>query len=199
MKAYEIEKIYTDKISEYLKKGYTINPGTMAGHQGEISKIDLKKDGEIIRIMLDNTHCWDRDEDCEVEGVTLIIGRAKEAAQSTRPFDTWQTVWNNELDPIETRLFYQPRNNADFFTEDFEAYKAMKAKQHARWQRRDHFGDIKFDKITGIKATEIAYRYLKRVTGKSRIIKEGIEIQKTIYTGSTKYTISYNRNGYALH
>ena len=75
MKAKDIEKIYTAKVAEYLAKGYTINPATMSGHQGEIAKIDLKKGDEIIRILLDRAHCWDREENFKIEGVVLRVGR----------------------------------------------------------------------------------------------------------------------------
>ena len=36
MKSYEIEQFFTAKMIQYIAAGYTINPGTMAGHQGEI-------------------------------------------------------------------------------------------------------------------------------------------------------------------
>ena len=200
MKSYEIESIYTAKVAEYLGKGYTINPGTMAGHQGEISKIDLKKGDEIIRILLENTHCWDRDDEVEVEGVYLKVGRSTEKINPTRPFDTWQTIWNENLEILEQRTFYQIRSEADFFTEDFEEYKAMKTRQHEHWKNSQPTNGISESNLTSPKAVEIAIRYLKRRTGKSRILRDGIEINKRVSrNGKSQYTVEYSRRAYALH
>lgn len=57
MKVYQkhdIERIYTDMVQDYLKKGYVINPGTMAGSQGEIAKVDLTNLEEIVRVRINS-------------------------------------------------------------------------------------------------------------------------------------------------
>ena len=200
MKSYEIESIYTAKVAEYLGKGYTINPGTMAGHQGEISKIDLKKGDDVIRILLENTHAWDRADEVEVEGVVLKVGRSHEKLDPRRPFDTWQTIWSDNLEILEQRTFYQIRREADFFTEDFEEYKAMKTRQHEHWKNSNSRTGMQDYTLTGPKAVEIAIRYLKRHTGKSRILRDGIEINKRVSrNGKSEYTVEYSRRAYALH
>lgn len=199
MKATEIEKIYTDKIAEYLAKGYTINPATMCGHQGEIAKIDLKKDGEIIRILLDRLHEY---KDLMVDGVVLKVGRNTDAfTELRRPFDTWNTVWNEHLEILEQRFFYQIRNEADFFTEDYAAYSAMRARQIEHWKNHDNpLGGMKDFDLTSPAAMEIAIRYLKRRTGKSRILRDGITITKrTSRNGKAQYTVEYNHRAYPLH
>ena len=41
MKYAEINKRYTEIVSEYISKGYILNTATMAGSQGEIASVDL--------------------------------------------------------------------------------------------------------------------------------------------------------------
>ena len=50
----DIERDYTLILNTYLKIGYTVSTSTFSGHQGEICKIDLKKDSEVLRILLYN-------------------------------------------------------------------------------------------------------------------------------------------------
>ncbi len=45
----DIENIYTDTVKEYMNKGYRIYSPTMGGSQGEIAKIDLTNDKDVIR------------------------------------------------------------------------------------------------------------------------------------------------------
>ena len=200
MKAIEIEKIYTDKIAEYLAKGYTINPATMSGHQGEIAKIDLKKDDEIIRILLDRTHCWDRVNDRDVDAVVLKVGRNTDTfTKLRRPFDTWNTVWNEHLEILEQRFFYQICNDADYFTESAEEYFAMKDRQLAHWKIRKPYESKDFD-LTNPALMALAVRFLKRRTGKSRILRDAIKITKhTNRDGKSEYRVEYNNRAYALH
>ena len=51
----DINRAFTEKVTELLNRGYQIYPGTMSGSQGEIAHVDLYKGNEIIRVLLD--HC----------------------------------------------------------------------------------------------------------------------------------------------
>ena len=52
----DIRSFYTNQIMKYLQDGYEINIESMNGSQGEDSKIDLIKDEEVIRIILDRRY-----------------------------------------------------------------------------------------------------------------------------------------------
>ena len=67
----DINRAFTEKVAELLSRGYQIHPGTMGGSQGEIAHVDLYKDDEIIRVLLDRT--IGRGE--KPDGVRLIVGR----------------------------------------------------------------------------------------------------------------------------
>lgn len=94
MKYAEINRIYTDIVSEYIAMGYTINTSTMAGSQGERARIDLEKDGKIVRAMV-----ADFVED-DLQGVAITVGKAGEPVERN-------TVWNNRLEVILTKKFYE--------------------------------------------------------------------------------------------
>ena len=54
MKMKDINKKFTELVSEYIGKGYTINLSTMGGSQGEVGKVDLIKGDHFIRVYVDN-------------------------------------------------------------------------------------------------------------------------------------------------
>ena len=67
----DINRTFTEKVTELLSRGYQIHPGTMGGSQGEIAHVDLYRGDEIIRVLLD--HSAGRGE--KPDGVRLIVGR----------------------------------------------------------------------------------------------------------------------------
>lgn len=75
----DIENLYTDTIKEYLEKGYRIYYSTMGGSQGEIAKIDLTNDKEVIRILLESKNECYRDnpvhKHIDLNYFTIIVGR----------------------------------------------------------------------------------------------------------------------------
>lgn len=126
MKYSEIEAIYTAKVTEYIAKGYSINTATMSGHQGEIAKIDLRKDGEIIRILMETEH----DEHFR-EAVVIIVGRDTEERNSRNTGrHGYDTIWNYKLEVIEKRTFWQMQKDyrdVDFYIEGEAGEKAIEA------------------------------------------------------------------------
>ena len=67
----DINRAFTEKLTELLGRGYQIHPGTMGGSQGEIAHVDLYRGDEIIRVLLD--HSAGRGE--KPDGVRLVVGR----------------------------------------------------------------------------------------------------------------------------
>ena len=58
MKYADINKRYTEIISEYMATGYTLNSSTMTGSQGETASIDLTDGKEIIRVLVSRFSDW---------------------------------------------------------------------------------------------------------------------------------------------
>ena len=129
MKFAEINAIFTSKVAEYIAQGYTINTNTMAGHQGEIGKVDLRKGEEVIRVLLDTEHRNLRD------AVILIVGRnTDESIAKSTERNSWDTIWNNQLEIIEKRTFWQMEKDyrgVDYYLEDKEGLEAIE-RSHSR-------------------------------------------------------------------
>ena len=116
----DIEKIYTDTIIEYVNKGYRINSSTMSGSQGEIAKVDLTNDKEIIRIMLN--HGTNFGERYWVDYIKLTVGRNTDKLRGSY----MDIIWNEHLEIISEISFYKIGHNGDYYGTKEEAIEAMK-------------------------------------------------------------------------
>ena len=103
----DINRAFTEKVTELLGRGYQIYPGTMGGSQGEIAHVDLYKDDEIIRVLLDRSAGFGEKPD----GVRLIVGRNTDRIRMNC-FDTLgNTIWNNRLEILSEIEFCQIGEN----------------------------------------------------------------------------------------
>ncbi len=144
MKANEINAIYTSKISQFLTAGYEINTNTMNGSQGEIAKIDFRKGNEVIRIMLTKEMVHGTNF-FTGNAIVLTVGRCtEERVINTKDFSRGDAIiWNNRLEVIEKRTFYQigERRDSDWYLENEEAQEALqksKDRFHNKCMTTDH-------------------------------------------------------------
>ena len=125
----DINRAFTEKVTELLGRGYQIYPGTMGGSQGEIAHVDLYKGDEIIRVLLDHSASHGEKPD----GIRLIVGRNTDRIRMNR-FDTLgNTIWNNHLELLSEIEFCQIGEN--YYT-DAETGKAIQKKRDARRSMR---------------------------------------------------------------
>lgn len=170
MKYADINAIFTAKVAEYLSKGYVFNTPSMAGHQGEIAKVDLRNGEEIIRINMDSTYGNWR------YGVAITVGRYTEE-QLLRPmeFRSTDTIWTNRMEVIERREFWQMLKNgreADFFIEGEAGENAVKlheARCEARYWNQHPQRIFENVEKTMVKAVK---RHLNRSSFKAANIKK---------------------------
>ena len=106
MKYVDINKRFTEIVSEYIAAGYTLNTASMNGSEGEISKVDLTDGKEILRVLVR------RFDDCEslfnLTGVEITVGRVPEEDRVTPHDDSsWFTPWNNHLEQLRQERFFQ--------------------------------------------------------------------------------------------
>lgn len=106
MKYVDINKRFTEIVSEYIAEGYTLNTASMNGSEGEISKVDLTDGKEILRVLVR------RFDDCEslfnLTGVEITVGRVPEEDRVTPHDDSsWFTPWNNHLEQLRQERFFQ--------------------------------------------------------------------------------------------
>lgn len=105
----EINKEFTRTVAAYIAEGYIINTRTMAGSQGEIARVDLTRDGELLRVLLEHTFEHGKTltgRRYYLNAMKLTVGRCTEPVE-TDSFSTWATVWNDKLEILRERLWYE--------------------------------------------------------------------------------------------
>lgn len=180
----DVEQIYTDTIKDYMEKGYRVYYSTMGGHQGEIAKIDLTNDKEVIRILLDNrTEIFNH---MILEYLTIIVGRNTDKLWGDFFSDI---IWNEHLELISEIRFYKigRKNNHFFGTKQEAIYAYIKNNQRFDYSK---YYDRK-EVIFSDKAKEIILPWVKRQKKcKSVNVKQIDEVKKVIY---------YNRKNIEVH
>ena len=124
----DINRAFTDKVSELLAQGFQINPATMGGSQGEIAHIDLRRGTEVLRVLLESESGFGRDPDC----LRLTVGRCTEDI-GRASFGSHSIVWNERLEILFEIKF--ARVTPDFFT-DMETGRHITEKRFDRWKSK---------------------------------------------------------------
>lgn len=190
MKYANINERYTEIVTEYLVKGYTINTRTMTGSQGDYAHIDLTDGTEVIRIMVDTFHEW---TDTSLDGLEIVVGRADSEVRPNSHTD-YHTLWNNKLEIISKERFYEigeDRRHGKFYGTYEQAVTAHQVKLQRYIAKRQN---SKTEDLTP-KAMEIAKRIIRREFGVKRICEADVKVSKY----SNGYTVSYKGKAYRLH
>lgn len=179
--AKEINKIYTEGVKSYLDKSYVFNTSTMAGSQGEIAKVDLTDNKEVIRI---------RIERFVMNDVVKIIFEKFDKKFCKDNFEDYGFIWNDAGKIIKEICFYEisDKRAVSKYTDDKEFMEQIEEKRIARYRNRptNSFSkEIKFNR-------KIVLGIIKNHKG-FKSVKES-EIEKVIKHGKC-YTIHVNRNG----
>ena len=122
----DVRRIYTQKVSELLAKGYQIHYETMSGSQGELAHIDLSDGNEILRVLLEREGNYGGSYG---NIVRLRVGRCNEDLSRTH------TIWNERLDTLFEIEWDQISGN--YYTTREEGAR-MAAVRLERWRRRGH-------------------------------------------------------------
>ena len=144
----DINRAFTEKVTELLSRGYQIYPGTMGGSQGEIAHIDLYKGDEIIRVLLDHSAGHGEKPD----GVRLIVGRNTDRIRMNCFDKLGNTIWNNRLEILSEIEFCQIGEN--YYT-DAESGRAIQKKRDIR--QRAHRESIRRDLPDAFKCAALKY------------------------------------------
>lgn len=160
----DIDEFYTDIVSAYLQNGFKFYSPSMAGHQGEVCRIDLIKDNEFYRIHIEREPFFD---DYENYCNKLVIYISK----GNCTFYKWneETVWNNELKNIDNFTYYQI-GRKDFYTDDFEEIKRIKKLRNERYNLRKTSYKI----FTDEKYIDLAIKVCKKTKGYKTVKKQNI-------------------------
>lgn len=193
MKYADINRRYTEIVAEWMAKGYAINTASMNGSQGEIAKIDLTDGKEIIRIMVDRFS----DFAANLEGVEITVGKALDANVRPNSNDGWSTIWNNQLEVLQSERFFkigENRVSGAPYGSEAEA-KAAAEQRRKRYiakncPTRSH--------TVSVNAMDIAKRIIRREFGVKRIIEADVSVFKYTNADGTSYCVSYRNKTYRL-
>ena len=146
----DIRRIYTEKVTELLAKGYIIHPETMSGSQGEMAHIDLTNGSEILRVLIESKHIIGR----RLYGDTLIIrvGRCTDTIDSC-----WRTIWNDRLETLSEIKLAKISDN--FYTTPEEGMRMAEVRL-SRYDWRVHNRDQRTELGDAYKL--VALRWLRR-------------------------------------
>lgn len=99
MKRENIDSIFTKVVGDMIAKGYTVNLSTMNGSQGEVGKIDLRKDNEFVRVWVEQDYYSD-ERYYHRHALVLKVGYTSydNAAKG------W-TIWNDRLELRSVAVF----------------------------------------------------------------------------------------------
>ena len=166
MRFEDINRRFTEKVSEYMAQGYIINTATMGGSQGEIGKIDLTDGREIVRILLTNEHeyehCMENTTCHDFNRVVLIAGVAQPENRCT---PNSPDTWNGRLDVIFREEFYEIGGRYGD-TKWYGTREEAIAQQDKHWKRYDARRiEDRVHVTDNPKVREIVMRAVRRTNG----------------------------------
>ena len=186
MKRTEIDARFTQEVVSYIAMGYTISTETMRGSQGEISKVDLVKGNDFIRILLEERTDWD----IHTDKVVMEVGRIPEDKRG-------YTIWNQHMEVFGTEEWF--KLSKDYFTDKASAQAAM-AKRFARWRQSEDERYSKKVELNLEKAARIVKPFVNRQNGcKSAKLANIKKVYKVITKeGKASYHIETRRHSFTL-
>lgn len=96
-----INRRFTEIVSEYLMKGYVFNTATMNGcSQLEVTKVDLTDGKEVVRIKVEEGYFRN------IRYIKIVVGRCKKVKPHIYK-DMWNCIWDNELEIISEKVWYE--------------------------------------------------------------------------------------------
>lgn len=134
-----VNKLATEILSDYILKGYVLS-STMAGHQGEIYKVDLYKDNEVVRIRVDEGYSRKESEKKSIfdkaRVVCIIIEKFENENQNG-------TLWNGKGTEINYIEFYEVDRYKGVYCDSYSEYNSIREKQYARLENSSKYSNTK--------------------------------------------------------
>jgi len=184
----DINKRFSEIVTEYLNEGFTFNTATMGGSQGEIAKVDLTNGADIIRISIESFSNWQEN----IEGLEIVIGRdTKGQVKPNGSNRYFNTIWGNDLDIIRIERFYRISHHAEFFGTEDDAKNAAEVRRN-RWR---HQIPSNTAYVPSENALKIAKKIVRKRFGYTRLNPKEVKINKY----NDGYIVSYRNHSYKLH
>jgi hypothetical protein len=181
-------KKFTAKVAELMAQGMWIHGDTMRGTQGEICKVDLTDGHRMVRVLLADGRTDFHDT------IELIVGEAKGTRWQS---DCAPTVWNDDLNEIERRVFHKVRR--DWFVDSIEEMERIHKIHEARVEARENAGAdwrgaTHYQFRNSAAARKIVLPALRRNPGcKSKRASDIVRVYKETFRGKNTYFIETAR------
>lgn len=124
----DIGKLFTQRVNEYLNKGYYYCINTMSGTQGEDAKIDLTNGKDVVRIFVDRKY----NSDSMLNTIEVCVGVYKGKIDYNSFLDI---IWNNKLEPIHKDTFYEIDKHGKVWGTKEQANEAADKRYNRRYMR----------------------------------------------------------------
>lgn len=149
----DINKLFTDKMLEYINDGYVVNTNTMGGTQGEQAMVDLTNGEYIIRLYIDIK------SESLINHLHIIAERVKMIKKYKRGWDN--TIWNGQNEVIYDKSFIEIDYGRYYVDVESDEYKEIKAKRKKRYEY--DFRNVRnIIYLENPKAKEIALKLIKK-------------------------------------
>lgn len=156
MTGMELNKMFTDKVIEYVNKGYIINPNSFKGSDGT-ARVDLVKGDSFIRVYLRTESNWKENYDYMV---ILTVGEKKMDKRLQKKIVDKDSVWTSDLTTIEEQKIIKLYSKNTFYVTEKE-YNDMRDKIKTRFKNKS--GYYGYEEINlNDKAIDIVFPYIKR-------------------------------------
>ena len=159
-----VNKLATEILSDYISKGYVLS-STMSGHQGEIYKVDVYKDNEIVRIRVEKGYSRTKTEK------KYSFEKAKVVYILVEKFENLnRTLWNGDGEELSYIKFYEVDRYKGVYCDNYAEYTMIKKKQDDRLKTKSCYVNKKFilkidkcsDKLLKIVHNQKGYKSVKR-------------------------------------
>ena len=159
-----VNQLATKLVTDYISKGYVLS-STMSGHQGEIYKVDLYKNNEVVRIRVDEGYSRNENENHSffdrISVVYIIVERFNELKG---------TLWNGEGEELNYIEFYEVDRHKGVYCDSYSEYTMIKKKQDDRLKNERCYVNKKLilkidkcsDKLLEIVHNQKGYKSVKR-------------------------------------
>lgn len=195
MKRNDIDKVFSQKVLEYLTEGYIIHTPSMAGNQGEEGKIDFIKGDTLIRVWIEKEFLWNSESD-QWYGNTLVlrVGKWNHPAHQT---DNYSVVWMKDFDILEKITYYEVGQRSSFwYVDNLEEALSTREKMLARRFPPKNSREENVHLYNEEWAKDLAVKYLKRKVGYSRVSRDKVRLFHD--RRKRKYYVGYNLHNYEL-
>lgn len=189
MKLTDINKRFTEIVTEYLTNGYMLNIASMGGSQGERAKVDLTDGTTVVRVYIDD---FSERGDLYLSGLEIVVGKT---TQELNPRNSVmrETVWSHYLTVVYSERFYElgiGRNNERYYGRLGEATTAARQagkRFAARCAERPM-------ELTSDGAIEIAKRVIRKKLGVKRVADKDVSVTKE----DGNYIVRYRKKHFRL-